>query len=111
MHDSIASVPVLQSAFHKYPSIQGAFADAGYRGTTQAYVLTIGKLFEISKKIASGWAVLAKRWVVERTFAWLNGARRLSKDYEISVKSSENFVRIVHMSRTSANQACVIPKI
>ena len=97
IHDSIAGVPVLQAAFDKYPSIQGASADAGYRGTTQAHVLALGKLFELSKKIVSGWAVLAKRWVVERTFAWLNGSRRLAKDYEISIQSQENFIRIAHM--------------
>ena len=97
IHDSIAGAPVLQAAFEKYPSIQGTSADAGYRGTTQAYVLAVGKLFELSKKIVSGWAVLAKRWVVERTFAWLNGSRRLAKDYEISIQSQENFIRIAHM--------------
>ena len=33
-------------------------------------------------KEQKGFQVLPKRWVVERTFAWLNGSRRLSKDYE-----------------------------
>jgi len=41
-------------------------------------------------------AVLAKRWVVERTFAWLNHFRRLSKDYEFSTKSAENMLMIAH---------------
>ena len=50
---------------------------------TQGYLLHI---IEISERIAEEWAVLAKRWVVERTFAWLNHFRRLSKDYEFSTK-------------------------
>jgi len=97
IHDSIAGVGVLRAAFDKYPSIRGASADAGYRGTTKSYVNRVGKLFQLSKKIASEWVVLAKRWVVERTLAWLNGSRRLSKDYEISIRSAENFIRISHM--------------
>jgi putative transposase len=97
IHDTIAGVGVLQATFDKYPSIRGASADAGYRGTTESYVNGVGKLFQVSKKIVSGWVVLAKRWIVERTLAWFNGSRRLSKDYEISVKSAENFIRIAHM--------------
>lgn len=38
----------------------------------------------------------AKRWIVERTFAWLNNFRLLSKDPEISTKSAENIHMIAH---------------
>ena len=41
-----------------------------------------------------GFKVVAKRWVVERTFAWLGRCRRLSKDREKSVRSSEAFVKL-----------------
>ena len=54
------------------------------------------KSIEISERIKEGWAVIAKRWVVERTFAWLNHFRRLSKDYEIAVTSAENIIMIAH---------------
>ena len=40
--------------------------------------------------------IIPKRWVVERTFAWLNSSRRLSKDYEISSRSSECMITISH---------------
>ena len=40
-------------------------------------------------KEQKGFQVLPKCWVVERTFAWLNGSRRLSKDYETSCCSAE----------------------
>jgi putative transposase len=43
---------------------------------------------------AKGFVLLPKRWVVERTFAWMGRARRLSKDYERRVESSESMVRI-----------------
>ena len=51
---------------------------------------------EISKKITNEWSVLAKRWVVERTFSWLNHFRRLAKDFEISLSSAEAFIIISH---------------
>ena len=45
-------------------------------------------------KDAVGWVLLPIRWTVERTFAWLGKCRRLSKDREKSVLSSETFVRL-----------------
>ena len=47
------------------------------------------KNIEISDRIAPGWGV-------ERTFAWLNPLRRLSKDYEMTINSAENNVMIAH---------------
>ena len=45
-------------------------------------------------KDAEGWVLLPIRWTVERTFAWLGQCRRLSKDREKSVRSSEAFVKL-----------------
>jgi len=45
-------------------------------------------------KDAKGWIVLPIRWTVERTFAWLGRCRRLSKDREKTVRSSESFVKL-----------------
>ena len=41
-----------------------------------------------------GFVLLPKRWVVERTFAWLGKCRRLSKDYESLIESSEAMIRL-----------------
>ena len=41
-----------------------------------------------------GFAVLPRRWIVERTFGWLMRNRRLSKDYERKVQSSETFIEV-----------------
>ena len=53
------------------------------------------KLEEVKKKEGvKGWQLLARRWVVERTFGWLTGARRLVKDYELKTASSEAMIEL-----------------
>ena len=96
-HDTVAGCAVFEEALKKYPTIKGVCADAGYRKTMEEFVEKIlKKTIEISERITPGWAILAKRWIVERTFAWLGHFRRLSKDYEIAIKSAENTVIIAH---------------
>jgi putative transposase len=46
----------------------------------------------------SGFVLLKWRWIVERTFGWLNLSRRLSKDYEVLPASSETFIRLAMLS-------------
>ena len=97
IHDTIAGCTVLRIAFAKHPSLKGVCADAGYRKTTENFVKSVlKKSIEISYRKSKEWMILAKRWVVERTFAWLNTYRRLAKDLEISIPSAENFVIIAH---------------
>ena len=96
-HDTVGGCGVFDEALVKYPSLQGVCADAGYRKTFEEFVQKVlKKTVEISARITQGWAILAKRWVIERTFAWLNHFRRLAKDYEIGVQSAENNVMIAH---------------
>lgn len=97
-HDSIAGCSVFAGALEKYPTLKGVCADAGYKGTTRSLItLLLNKIVEISERITPKWAIIPKRWVVERTFAWFGSYRRLSKDYEIEVESAENNVMIAHM--------------
>lgn len=97
LHDTVAGCDVFKKAVEKYPSITGVCADAGYRKTMENFVTDVlQKTIEISARISKEWVVLAKRWVVERTFSWLNHFRRLSKDFEISVASEENYIMIAH---------------
>lgn len=99
IHDSIAGGGVMRSAFAKYPSLKGTCGDAGYRKTFQEDMASLGLTADIVERIqGSGWRILPKRWRVERTFAWMGGARRLSKDYEILTTSAENMVIISHVA-------------
>ena len=95
IHDTTVGGQVFEEALQKYPSLKGVCADAGYRKTAEEFIKNIlKKTIDISKRIAPGWALLSKRWIVERTFAWFNHYRRLSKDYEITVKSAETFLML-----------------
>jgi len=97
IHDTMAGGQIFGSALAKYPTLKGACFDAGYRGTTVNYVKNVlGKTAQISSRITDKWIVLPVRWVVERTFGWLNATRRLAKDFETCVSSEENFVMISH---------------
>ena len=102
--DTVAGGPVMARAAEKHPSIDAFSGDAGYRGTAVKFVdETLGLVLHISTKIKDGWAVLPKRWVVERTFAWLGRFRRLSKDFEILTGTAENMIRIAMLKKTLAN--------
>jgi putative transposase len=82
----------------KYPRLEKVLADQGFDG--EEFTARIGKAFgfilEIVKKVLgiSGFQVLPKRWVVERTFGWLMFNRRLVKDYEVKTEHSEAFIQM-----------------
>jgi len=97
IHDTKSGINPAKIAFEKYPTIEKFCGDEGYRKSfVEAVLAEFGLDVDISEKIVPGWAVIPKRWVVERTFAWANNSRRLSKDYEITVSSEEAFFTISH---------------
>jgi putative transposase len=101
IHDSIGGPDVFAGAVAKHPTIEGFSADAAYGGTSRRFVeQALKRVLEISKKIKDTFAVMPKRWIVERTFAWIGNFRRLSKDYEILTKVAENVFRIAMMRIT-----------
>mgnify|MGYP003188971330 FL=1 len=90
IHDTKSGILVAERTIEKYPSIQRFCADAGYRKTFgKAAVQKLNRGVDIDEKLGNGWHILPNRWIVERTIAWLNNSRRLSKDYEISVVSAQ----------------------
>ena len=90
IHDTKSGILAARDAVKKYPSIQRLCVDAGYRKSFEQDVSReLGLGVDISARIKPEWEVLPKRWIVERSLAWHNNSRRLSKDYERSVRSAQ----------------------
>lgn len=85
------------------PKLRHVFADGGYAGPKLKGTLgSLGRwTLAIVKRsdTAKGFEVLPRRWVVERTFAWLGRCRRLAKDWEKTAESAEAWVLIAHIRR------------
>ncbi len=92
IQDRDGAGPLLQASRPSWPFVQLAFADSGYKGPRVAAASTIR--VEIVRKPEGqvGFAVHARRWVVERFFAWINRNRRLAKDVEATIASAEAFL-------------------
>ena len=90
---------VMATVFGMYPFLLKLYADGGYQGPVFRRAVT--KIMaqvnvEIVKRSdhAKGFVVLPKRWVVERTFAWLGRCRRLAKDWENLNRKALAFLRL-----------------
>ena len=92
IQDRDGAVPLLASIRHPFPWLRHVFADGGYAGAKlQTSLSAIGRwTLEIVKRsdVATGFELLPRRWVVERTLAWLNRNRRLAKDFEALVETA-----------------------
>ncbi len=92
---------LLRSIRHASPWLRHIFADGSYAGPKLKGVLEkIGCwTLEIVKRsdAALGFEVLPRRWVIERTFAWLGRCRRLAKDWETTLASAEAWLLIAHI--------------
>ncbi len=88
-----------------FPTLAHLFADSGYAGDKlEAAVQDMdGPTIEIVRRPdgAKGFVVIARRWVVERTFAWLGRCRRLAKDWEATIASSDAWLLIASIRRTT----------
>ena len=81
----------------KFTRLRLIWADGGYSGQLIGWVAALaGWTWQIVKRCdkVKGFVVLPRRWVVERTFAWLMKFRRLSRDYEETTTSSEVWIQI-----------------
>ncbi len=99
IQDRDGGVLVFSRLFGLFPFLLKLFADAGYQG--RQFRTALAKLLsqlsvEIVKRSdrAQGFEVLPRRWVVERTFAWLNRCRRLAKDFENLTRNAVAFIHL-----------------
>jgi putative transposase len=101
IQDRDGAPAVLKSILKRWPWLRHVFADGGYAGPKLKGALQkVGKFtLEIIKRTDAikGFEVLPRRWVVERTFAWLGRCRRLAKDFERTIASAEAWVFIAHI--------------
>jgi transposase len=101
IQDRDGATGVLASIRYLYPWLRHVFADGGYAGNKLRNALTkFGQWsIEIIKRSdqARGFEVLPRRWVVERTFAWLGRCRRLAKDFETTIASAVAWVLVAHI--------------
>jgi transposase len=99
IQDRDGGVLVMATLFGMYPFLLKLYADGGYQGPEFQRALqkvAANVNVEIVKRsdCAKGFVVLPKRWIVERTFAWLNRCRRLAKDWECLNHKALAFLRL-----------------
>ena len=90
---------LLSTLFGMFPFLTTLFADSAYQGPkfNAGLAATVPSIhIEIVKRSdrAKGFVVLPKRWIVERTIAWLNRCRRLAKDFENLNRNALAFLRL-----------------
>ena len=98
IQDRDGAPDLLAAIRHSFPWLRHVFGDGGYAGQKLRGALDeIGQwTIEIIKRsdTAKGFELLPRRWVVERTFAWLGRCRRLAKDFEATIESAVAWIII-----------------
>lgn len=109
IQDRDGAPALLASVRTLFPWLRHVFADGGYAGPKlEAALAQIGTwTLEVVKRsdAAKGFELLPRRWVVERTIAWLNRNRRLAKDFEATVESAVAWIFIASVKLLSRRVA------
>ena len=105
VQDRDGAAGVIGDAKDSFPTLSLLYADGGYAGNKLELEMlkTNGPIIEIVRRAdgVKGFVVIARRWVVERTLAWIGRCRRLAKDWENSIASSEAWTLIASIRRLS----------
>jgi putative transposase len=100
VQDRDGAMSLLVSLRHRFSRLRLIWADQAYAGDLIGWVWELRPWRKVRLEIvkrpegAKGFLLLPKRWIVERTFAWLGRYRRLSKDYEYLPRTSETMMRV-----------------
>ena len=101
IQDPHGAVPLLHDLRRRFPKLRHVFADRVYRGAQlREAVADCGSwTIEIVERAAGvkGFQLLPRRWVVERSFAWLGRCRRLAKDFEATIASATAWLLIANV--------------
>jgi transposase len=111
IQDRDGGVLLTATLFGLYPFLLKLYADGGYQGQKfQAAVKRIMARIDVDivkrSDRAKGFVVLPKRWLVERTIAWLNRCRRLAKDWECLNRKALAFLRLASI-RLMLRKLCI----
>jgi transposase len=104
VQDRDGGVLLLRTLFGQFPFLRKLFADAAYAGpifhagAAKAMPSLAVEIVKRSKQ-AKGFVVEPKRWIVERTIAWLNRCRRLARDWDNRNHSALAFLRLASIRR------------
>jgi len=96
-HDSKSAPMVIAELRGRFSRLGKIIADGGYRGELIENTRKIcGWIVEVVLRsdTATKFEVLPKRWIVERTFAWFESYRRLSKDFEYQTETSQAMIQL-----------------
>ena len=101
IQDRDGAADLIKAIRYRSPWPRHLFADGGHAGDKLKDALSGHGQWTIEiirrSDTTEGFAVLPRRWVVERTFAWLGSCRRLAKDWERSIESSTAWATIAHI--------------
>ena len=92
IQDRDGAPPLMRLSRCRWPFVKLAFMDSGYAGDRVANATAIRVEIVRKPKDQVGFTVHARRWVVERFFAWIGRNRRLAKDFEASITSANAFL-------------------
>ena len=111
IQDRDGAPALLQSIRCRFPWLRHVFADAAYAGDKLKTALAgMGEwIVEIVKRpdAAKGFVLLPRRWVAERTFAWLGRNRRLAKDFEATIESATTWLYVASVKLMSRRLAAI----
>jgi putative transposase len=95
--ERLGGAVVVMEAAEATDNLRLIWVDQGFSGENFARVIQqlIGAKVDVVCRTEAGFQVLPKRWIVERSFAWWNQYRRLSKDYELLPERSESMIYTV----------------
>ena len=99
IHDSVGAVSVFKVMIDRFPRLRKILADGGYQGETLANIVKKDLGCELSvvlrpNESSRKFSVIPKRWIVERSFSWLENFRRVAIDYEFFSESSLAMLQI-----------------
>lgn len=115
VQDRDGAMHLLDILRHRFSRLRLIWADQAYAGDLITWVWALRRWRNVRLDIVkrpegeTGFLLLPKRWIVERTFAWFGRYRRLAKDYEYVTQTSEAMLRVAMIHLMVRRLARLVP--